>query len=67
MSTLTAPVAPAAGTRFTNHTTGRIWHVRSVGPSGVIGLTEEYGAANCERRAYVTPEELAADYTATPS
>lgn len=62
MSTLTAPATPAVGSQFTSHATGRTWHVSSVGDSGIIGLTEEYYGPNCERRSYVTGEELAADY-----
>lgn len=62
MSSLTAPAAPALGSRFTSHATGRTWHVSSVGDTGVIGLTEEYYGADCERRSYMTGDELAADY-----
>lgn len=57
---------PTLGARYRRHTTGRVWHVRSLSESGLIGLTEEFYGPECEVRGYVTADELAADYQPTP-
>lgn len=57
---------PALGARYRRHTTGRVWHVRCLSESGLIGLTEDFYGPDCEVRGYVTAEELALDYQASP-
>jgi hypothetical protein len=54
--------APAVGTRYTSHATGRPWHVDHVSAEGVVCLKEEFYGPECDRRDYVTGAELAADY-----
>lgn len=65
MTTLTL-AAPAVGSRYLSHVTGRRWHVSSIGPTGVIALTEEFYGPDCEHRSYVTGAELAAEYDPAP-
>ncbi|ACL42406.1 hypothetical protein Achl_4455 (plasmid) [Pseudarthrobacter chlorophenolicus A6] len=62
MTTLLAPAAPAVGARYRNHSTGRTWHVLKICDSGLISLGEEYYGTDCERRVYLTDEELGAGY-----
>lgn len=64
MTMLIAPVAPALGARYRQHSTGRSWRVLRICDSGLIGLGEEYYGSDCERRGYVTDTELGAGYEA---
>jgi hypothetical protein len=59
----TTLAAPAVGARYRRLSTGRVWHVRCLAESGLIGLTEEFYGPECDVRGYVTAEELAAEYT----
>lgn len=54
--------APAVGARYRKNSTGRLWHIRCLNDSGLIGLAEDFYGPECEVRDYVTKDELAADY-----
>lgn len=62
VSMTTTIAKPVLGARYRRNSTGRVWHVRCLNDSGLIGLTEDFYGPDCEVRGYVTRDELAADY-----